>query len=545
LGVAVWLTVFIVLQVSEQGLLGFFNRYWRSRSYAQQIGLFLALVGLAILGWWLWGFQGSHPSHGSALFGSRATIWGNALSIWKSNRWLGAGPGRFGFEYVRHESVPPNFWAFYAHSIPFQTLAELGILGLLALSLLVFLIARKLIRMYIIAKRGQKAWVGAALAGLTAFALHCLIDDFTYAPAVMLPIVIVLAVVWHVGGQATANRWPRFTEVIPLIAGICILGYLGWTAWVYQPLAQAVRAGDAGDWEAATSLAEQSLARSPNSAFYNIEAGLAHARICDQSGGVENLARAREYLRVGLNLEPIFSVYYADLAILDWQAGDVSGALMEIRRAVSLAPQEPFFGVLEGWFSEQSGNYLAAEQAYRRALLLKPKWVSHSYWEQTDLRRSLRDQLMEPVDIPLEESYFARAWQAYESASWEEVQRLLITGKWAGEKGLDYWVLSGLLAEARGDDEEAQQFYEQLVDELQSRQWVLGYGYYRDVNIGAYRQDGFHFDLVSSFLPFEMGIGQDEALERLLHWYTLQGDKQGAADVQALLDLMDASELLE
>jgi hypothetical protein len=295
---------------------------------------------------------------------------------------------------------------------------------------------------------------------------------------------------------------------------------------------------DRGNWASASSLAEKSLSRDPKSPFYNIEAGLAYGRLWGQTSDDHHLALSRKYLRNGLYLEPIFSTYYADLAVLDWQAGDTTNALLMAQRAVSLAPKEPAFVLLEGWFLEQLGESNAATQAYKQALRLEPDWSTNPFWKQTALRRKILDRCNE-CDDDHRNRYYQHAWRAYQAGDWESAQQWLTKGKWAGADDLDYWVLSGLLAEMR-DEEEAKLYFQQLAGEMCQRQWVVDDGYYRDFNLGAYRRDGFHFDLVPGFLKIESDVGQYDALSQLQAWYLEDDQREKADQVGKYLEMVSS-----
>jgi tetratricopeptide (TPR) repeat protein len=536
IGVATWVMVFLALLAWEYSFSNIINTYWSRRTFIQRIWLLLVIFGILISIVWLFIFQNRHPSHGGHLFGSRVWIWDFAISIWKSNLWLGAGPGRFGFEFAKLATIPPFFWAFYAHSTPIQVLAELGIAGLAALSVFLFFLVRKLIKLYLSSIGQRRILMRAAIAGLASFAVHSLVDDFTQSPAVMLPVIVILAVACSSSPEKHTAYWHRSAWIFPGVIFSLVLGYLCWNAWVYQPLADAIRISQNGNWDDAASLAETHWSRNPDSAFANIEAGLAYGRLWEQTGNPEDLDRARNYFRTALTQEPVFSVYFADLAILDWQAGDEDGALWAVQRAAALAYQEPSIKLLEGWILEQVGENNAAKKAYERTLQLEPDWVTHTFWEESELRKAVQREYLQQVSVS--PSSWEPVWQAYAKGDLDAAQHMLLLNKWRGYRELDYWVLSGLIAEARGEKELAMDYYEQLAAEIRQRQWIVNTGYYRDVNIGAYRREGFHFDLVPGYFQLEIDVGQVDALTRLLDWYTINGDLHNAAYISELMDTM-------
>jgi hypothetical protein len=75
---------------------------------------------------------GATASRLSSVQSSRYAYWRVAVETWADHPLTGTGAGGFAVEWLRHRTVPEA--ARDAHSLPLETAAELGLLGLLALA---------------------------------------------------------------------------------------------------------------------------------------------------------------------------------------------------------------------------------------------------------------------------------------------------------------------------------------------------------------------------------------------------------------------------
>jgi hypothetical protein len=201
---AVWAAVLFGKWLFDRGLhLRLLNRFKRSPILTISTGTAaFSLAGFGLYSFWQ--YFTFHPTHGSNLLGSRSFMWLNAIEIWQSSPWFGAGIGRFAVEYLTVDEIPPAFWAPQGHNLFFHALAETGLAGLLVLLLLVMLGFAWLWRRYQAADSQLKPWSWAILAAMLAFLAAGIPDDHTGYPAVMVPLILLLA--WQV--TAPPDRLP-------------------------------------------------------------------------------------------------------------------------------------------------------------------------------------------------------------------------------------------------------------------------------------------------------------------------------------------------
>ncbi len=135
---------------------------------------------------------------GSDSIQGRLSFWRSALAIFRDHPLVGTGPWTYGVVHTRYQD-DVRFYASDAHNLYLQTAAEMGVVGLLALIVLMLAIASSWLRA-LRAVRGSSAYplVAGVGLGLVAFFLHSALDvnwAFPANPALAFAMVGVLA--WY------------------------------------------------------------------------------------------------------------------------------------------------------------------------------------------------------------------------------------------------------------------------------------------------------------------------------------------------------------
>src|SRR5206468_6783909 len=98
----------------------------------------------------------------------RYQFWQAAVGAWESRPWRGIGPGTFEFWWAAHNSL--SEFARNAHSLYFETLAELGLVGLaLVCAIFVGTLAAGSRAVVRACASASKPALAAAVAGLAGF----------------------------------------------------------------------------------------------------------------------------------------------------------------------------------------------------------------------------------------------------------------------------------------------------------------------------------------------------------------------------------------
>lgn len=120
---------------------------------------------------------------------NRYAYWRVALATWSDHPLVGAGSGGFTVEWLRERDIAEG--ARDAHSLPIETAAELGLVGLLALALLAGGVANGAVRL----QRAAPGAGAAAFGGLVAWSVHVSLDWGWEMPSVSLLAVLLAAAV--------------------------------------------------------------------------------------------------------------------------------------------------------------------------------------------------------------------------------------------------------------------------------------------------------------------------------------------------------------
>jgi hypothetical protein len=254
------------------------------------------------------------PSRLTTASSSRARYWDEASQVFAQDRLKGTGAGTFGVARLKFRDGP--LVSTHAHGFVVQTMADLGILGLVAIGLLTlaWLVAAARAAGLLPPRAGRHwdgervALIALALAALV-FALHSAIDWTWFVPA---PTLMAVAAAGAVAGRsflaaarpaesAGLGRGPRyaFAAAAAVVALTC-----AWAVW--QP------------------------ARSEAETDHALDLLAAHR--------LPAAARAAEHAR---SIDPLSPNPLLAAASIAAARGDTNGALALLDRAVRRFPGEP------------------------------------------------------------------------------------------------------------------------------------------------------------------------------------------------------------
>ncbi|MDD5630019.1 MAG: O-antigen ligase family protein [Elusimicrobia bacterium] len=255
----------------------------------------------------------------------RPQIWKAAAECVRDHPILGAGPGRFAEEFLRHNFPagygPVNFRARadHAHSEVLEAMAELGLPGLLLLLAALWASLKP-------PPAGHSTWTQeAGLAAFAAMSVQCCTDNMLQLPALGLLYVSALAVAREPASDAAPAGLPAWRALA--WAGLLLAA----VAWVPGRLV--------GLWQA--------------------------------SGRPEALLRA-------VRLAPADPYLREDLywALLSQRPPRVEEALVQLSRAESLSPFNAVYPKERSRLLAGRGEWPQALAAADRALALEPDYLS-------------------------------------------------------------------------------------------------------------------------------------------------------------------------
>jgi hypothetical protein len=286
----------------------------------------------------------SVSGHLASFTGSgRWQLWTEAVNEFRAHPVLGGGAGSYEAWWLQRSTLVA--YVRDAHSIYLETLAELGILGLLALTApffaALFVAARGL-------RRGSddRTPIAALTAALIAFAVAAGIDWIWKVPGVALAGCVLLGLLC---GRATnapvANAWqparrsPRAFAVALAVTASALALAVAAAIPALTDLRLAASRQDVGRGDLATAYRNAQAAHTMERWSYVPMLQL--ALIDEQHGRLDG---ARNWLdRAAQNAPNAWTVWFIR-ARVETKLGNVKAAVAALERARTLNPQSPLFG---------------------------------------------------------------------------------------------------------------------------------------------------------------------------------------------------------
>lgn len=376
IGAAVAALVAGVLLVAQRNLLSrrALAAWWVQRgSLARTLAAAILVGGFAVGLFAFLIFIDSFRESGRST-GLRTDIYQTALTMFAEKPLTGHGLFTFGRGLARLQSVPPTTPHSHAHDAPLHIAAELGILGLTALTGTLFVMFRAAWRNWQSIADRQRMSLSAAIAAVVGFGVHQLTDIPAMTPAValvgLLALALMMTSVNPVPLVSTVRQWGHLLAVGGLWAVLLLAGF--WSSRVYIDYVSLLSyASRTNDFRGAADQLEAVLAADPGINLYYKEQGLLLGLAAfegDENAAQDALAAYEHFLTT----DPDYAVVWVNVAALQWGRGDRESALASMERAVALAPEAWQFAVNLGNYAGALGRGELARQAYESAVAVYP-----------------------------------------------------------------------------------------------------------------------------------------------------------------------------
>ncbi len=266
----------------------------------------------------------------------RTFIYETALQMFAEKPAFGHGVFTFGGGLARLNPTPPTSPHSHAHSVPLNIAAELGVVGLAALAVTVYLIYRAARRNLQTDTKSASGSAAAACGAVIAFGVHHLFDLPAMNPAVMLTGILVLsALVAPISPAAVVVKrgWLRGAVLIGVGLVLFISGMIG--AFRYRDYWLALTGAADKNWIGVADSLETIITSDPSFAPYYQQQGLALS-IAAMEGDETVLPRAIHAFEQFTRLAPQYASGWANLAALYAEAGQIDAAAAALRQLALL-----------------------------------------------------------------------------------------------------------------------------------------------------------------------------------------------------------------
>jgi tetratricopeptide (TPR) repeat protein len=270
----------------------------------------------------------------------RYQYWQAAFHAFRSEPWRGIGPGTFQFYWAQHNSLKE--FVLNAHSLYFETLAELGIVGaLLIVCLFVTVLAAGIWRA-IRSKSTERITVAAAVAGFAAFCAAAAFDWVWQIGAIPMVALLLAAIALNATNENGTSLHPPLGRARTVSRSVLGLASLVGLVAILVPLSETVAvrksqaAAASGRYQDALGDAATAQRLEPGSAITWLQRALI----------LEQLKRPRSSLAAVLQAqtrEPANWRIWLIASRVATEAGRPQQALSDYRRARSLNPSSPLF----------------------------------------------------------------------------------------------------------------------------------------------------------------------------------------------------------
>jgi hypothetical protein len=286
----------------------------------------------------------------TSLSGTRYNLWTVALDVFEAQPLTGTGAGTYEFDWNRHQR--DSEFVLNAHSLWFETMAELGFPGLLAILALAAAALALTLRVRIhAARRASAAGATAAAASLLVYLMHASVDWMWQVTAVTVLALAGVAIASARFSRAQARlRWRvRLGLVLAaaLFAWLQLPGLLG-----TLEVGRSQAAERAGQGATALAWARDAASAEPWAATPHEQQAL----VLEAS---RRLSAAAAQEREAIADEPTNYTHWLIMARIQAEQGLLSDALRDYARARSLRTMGEVFTL-------QPRGLLSAIQASRR-----------------------------------------------------------------------------------------------------------------------------------------------------------------------------------
>jgi O-antigen ligase/tetratricopeptide (TPR) repeat protein len=349
-------------------------RAWTGRNRILLVGAAVAALGVIAVG--LVAVLPRLTDTGGA--GLRATLIAASLRMFQAAPLTGLGPGTWAPNRLAYTDAGEiDYYIPHAHNVPAETVAELGLVGVIAAIVVVVLLVRLIVAGLRRRTGPERGLALAALFACTYITGQQLVDAWIHQPAILFALAVPIARLDAALVDPGPGRgWRgRLLSVVLLVAVLVGAGAALWPEPAAQRDLEAVAAADHDRWQDAYDRATEAAAADPAMPPYQFIRGLAAAHLGQLEAARDALARAAT---------DDFPATWIDLAAVQARLGDTDGATESLARATRLGIQQPAIATAAAGLYRELGEASQARRMLAAAFSQLPSLAADPTWRGPD-----------------------------------------------------------------------------------------------------------------------------------------------------------------
>ncbi|MBC8100649.1 MAG: O-antigen ligase family protein, partial [Armatimonadetes bacterium] len=315
--------------------------------------------------------------------GLRTYLWEVALTMFSRQPLTGSGVSTYSKALRELISTPPVTPHIHAHNLALHALAEMGILGLVAvlLTLGISLWAGRVnwqaLRLPGATRTERGAFIAGA-AGMAGMGVHLVLDTTVILAPVGIMTVLLLVVLTSLPQPVPMVwRWRRLGHGLALavLSGLLLAAGL-WNVGLYdQSFMINQQAALTEDYYQAAQALDVLIAADPTNLGYSGQQATFYGLAAHLTGDPEAARLGAAAAQRALVADPSGAVGWANLGALLWQSGDREAGVAAFAEAARRAPLSWQLALAWAQHAEQVGDADAARSAYSQVFTLFPDAV--------------------------------------------------------------------------------------------------------------------------------------------------------------------------
>jgi putative inorganic carbon (hco3(-)) transporter len=363
IGGAVAVGILLLMLLTDRKLLSIaaLKKWWQQQASTLRLVLIAILIIVVLLGAFMAYFLIDSLTAAGRSIALRTYLWDAAMQMFRESPLWGKGFYTYGLYLPQYASIPSTQPQAHAHNIPFTIIAEMGLLGLIAIVVTVAFSIRSMLRNWKTVTGTERPYYLAGVAATFGFGFHHLLDTPSMMPVIAMAGLLMLFLATTPAEPIPfQTTWRKVGHPLGLIAIWLVLLIAGfWSSRLYAEYYAILRdvaqlndcrmfeSDDCVILDAAVFLEpaerlQPLIDADPNQPAYIRQQAYLYG-FAATDGDVTALENAIAGYERYLELEPTHASGWANLAALYWQSGNEVQARSAIEQAILYAPDWEHF----------------------------------------------------------------------------------------------------------------------------------------------------------------------------------------------------------